>query len=178
VAQALDGAEAVARLHGFAYDALVVDLRLPDANGMDVLEEALTLFPTIRAVVITGFGTVNEAVTAIKRGAIDFLIKPFQLSQLSRVLRAGIEQRQLRQENAELRAQLQTRFGSEQHHQLQRAVCSGLSSSRREQHDSDRRRDRNGQRADRANDSSQQSASGSAFCGVQRRSDSRGARRG
>jgi DNA-binding NtrC family response regulator len=110
VAQALDGADAFARLHGFAYDALVVDLRLPDANGMDVLEEALTLFPTIRAVVITGFGTVNEAVTAIKRGAIDFLIKPFQLSQLSRVLRAGIEQRQLRQENAELRAQLQTRF--------------------------------------------------------------------
>src|SRR6476646_1902882 len=110
VAQALDGADAVARLHGFAYDALVVDLRLPDANGMDVLEAALTLFPTIRAVVITGFGTVNEAVTAIKRGAIDFLIKPFQLSQLSRVLRAGIEQRQLRQENAELRAQLQTRF--------------------------------------------------------------------
>jgi len=110
VAPALDGADAIARLHGFAYDGLVVDLRLPDANGMDVLEEALTLFPAIRAVVITGFGTVNEAVTAIKRGAIDFLIKPFQLSQLSRVLRAGIEQRQLRQENAELRAQLQKRF--------------------------------------------------------------------
>src|SRR5262245_47549863 len=67
VAQALDGADAVARLHGFAYDALVIDLRLPDANGMDVLEEALTLFPTIRAVVITGFGTVNEAGTAITR---------------------------------------------------------------------------------------------------------------
>jgi DNA-binding NtrC family response regulator len=59
---------------------------------------------------MTGFGGVNEAVTAIKRGAIDFLIKPFQLSQLSRVLRIGIEQRQLKQENAELRAQLQNRF--------------------------------------------------------------------
>jgi DNA-binding NtrC family response regulator len=110
VAQALDGADAISRLRGFAYDGLVVDLRLPDANGMDVLDEALTLFPAIRAVVITGFGGVNEAVTAIKRGAIDFLIKPFQLAQLSRVLRAGIEQRQLRQENAELRAQLQSRF--------------------------------------------------------------------
>jgi DNA-binding NtrC family response regulator len=110
VAQALDGADAIDRLRGFAYDGLVVDLRLPDANGMDVLDEALTLFPAIRAVVITGFGGVNEAVTAIKRGAIDFLIKPFQLAQLSRVLRAGIEQRLLRQENAELRAQLQNRF--------------------------------------------------------------------
>jgi DNA-binding NtrC family response regulator len=110
VAQALDGADAIERLRGFAYDALVVDLRLPDANGMDILDEALTLFPAIRAVVMTGFGGVSDAVTAIKRGAIDFLIKPFQLSQLSRVLRTGIEQRQLRQENAELRAQLQSRF--------------------------------------------------------------------
>jgi len=110
VAQALGGADAVERLREYAYDGLVVDLRLPDADGMDILDEALTRFPTIRAVVITGFGGVSEAVRAIKRGAVDFLIKPFQLAQLSRVLRAAVEQRLLRQENAELRAQLQSRF--------------------------------------------------------------------
>jgi DNA-binding NtrC family response regulator len=110
VAQALGGADAVERLREYAYDGLVVDLRLPDADGMDILDEALTRFPTIRAVVITGFGGVSEAVRAIKRGAVDFLIKPFQLAQLSRVLRAAVEQRNLRQENAELRAQLQSRF--------------------------------------------------------------------
>src|SRR4051794_2366060 len=110
VAQSLDGADAIERLHGFAYDGIVVDLRLPDMNGMAVLDEALDRYPEIRAVVITGFGGVAEAVTAIKRGAIDFLIKPFQLVQLSRVLKAGIDQRQLRQENAELRAQLHDRF--------------------------------------------------------------------
>jgi DNA-binding NtrC family response regulator len=110
VAQALDGTDALERLRGFAYDGLVVDLKLPDRDGMDILEEALTLFPTLRAVVITGDGTVDEAVKAIKRGAIDFLVKPFQLAQLARVLRAGIEQQQLRQENADLRAQLRTRF--------------------------------------------------------------------
>ena len=49
IEQALDGADAIDRLRGFAYDGLVVDLRLPDANGMDVLDEALTLFPAIRA---------------------------------------------------------------------------------------------------------------------------------
>src|SRR3954453_6039325 len=100
VAQAVDAADGRARLRGFAYDAVVVDLRLPDANGLDVLDEALTLFPAMRAVVITGFGAVSDAVTAIKRGAVDFLVKPFQLSQLSRVLRAALEQQQLRQENA------------------------------------------------------------------------------
>jgi len=110
VAQALGGADALERLREYAYDGLIVDLRLPDADGMDILDEALTRFPTIRAVVITGFGGVSEAVRAIKRGAVDFLIKPFQLAQLSRVLRAAVEQRLLRQENAELRAQLQSRF--------------------------------------------------------------------
>ena len=110
VAQSFDGADALERLRGFAYDALVVDLRLPDADGMDILDEALTRYPDMRAVVITGMGGVAEAVTAVRRGAIDVLIKPFQLAQLSRTLRAAVEQRRLRQENAELRAKLHDRF--------------------------------------------------------------------
>ena len=109
-AQAVDAADALERLKAFAYDGLVVDLRLPDADGMVVLDEALSRYPQIRAVIMTGFGGVAEAVTAIKRGAVDFLIKPFQLSQLSRVLQSSIEQQRLREENAELRAQLRDRF--------------------------------------------------------------------
>jgi DNA-binding NtrC family response regulator len=53
---------------------------------------------------------VSEAVEAMKRGAIDFLIKPFQLSQLSRIMQTALDQRRLREENAELRAQLRDRF--------------------------------------------------------------------
>jgi two-component system response regulator PilR (NtrC family) len=110
VAQAADGAEAQERLKAFAYDAIIIDLRLPDADGMEILDAALTRYPEILAVMITGFGGVAEAVAAIKRGAVDFLIKPFQLAQLSRVLSSGLEQRRLRQENAELRAQLRERY--------------------------------------------------------------------
>ncbi|MGE3401591.1 MAG: sigma-54-dependent transcriptional regulator [Vicinamibacterales bacterium] len=109
-AVANDAADGVERLRAFAYDALVVDLHLPDGNGMEILEEAITRYPDLRAVVITGFGGVEEAVTAIRRGAIDFLVKPFELSRLTQVLRAALDQRQLRQENAELRAQLRERF--------------------------------------------------------------------
>ena len=109
-AQAGDAADALGRLRGFAYDGLVVDLRLPDGDGMTVLDEAIDRYPEIRAVVMTGFGGVAEAVTAIKRGAVDFLIKPFQLSQLSRVLHSGIEQQRLREENADLKAQLKGKF--------------------------------------------------------------------
>ena len=122
-----DAADAIERLKAFAYDALVVDLRLPDADGMDVLDEALDRYPEILAVVITGFGGVDEAVTAIKRGAIDFLIKPFQLTQLARVLTPAIDQRRLREENAELRAQLRDRFSFDNiigHERTDAAACS------------------------------------------------------
>ena len=110
VAQSADAASAKERLEAFAYDGVVVDLHLPDTSGMSVLEEAVARYPEIKAVVMTGFGGVAEAVEAMKRGAIDFLIKPFQLSQLARVLETAVDQQRLRVENAELRAQLRGRF--------------------------------------------------------------------
>jgi DNA-binding NtrC family response regulator len=108
--QAAGAADAIERLRSGSYDGLVVDLRLPDADGMTVLDEALDRYPEIRAVVMTGFGGVAQAVAAIKRGAVDSLIKPFQLSQLPRVLHASLEQQRLREENAELKAQLKGKF--------------------------------------------------------------------
>lgn len=90
VAQAGDVADALARLEGFAYDALVIDLRLPDGDGMDVLGSAITRYPEIVPVVITGAGGVSDAVHAIKRGAVDFLMKPFQLSVLAQLLRDAL----------------------------------------------------------------------------------------
>src|SRR5688572_33013967 len=109
-AQSPDATDAIERLKAYAYDAIVIDLHLPDASGMDVLDEAVSRYPEIRAVVITGFGGVSEAVSAMKRGAVDFLIKPFQLTQLARVIHAAVDQHRLREENAELRAQLRDRF--------------------------------------------------------------------
>jgi DNA-binding NtrC family response regulator len=110
VGQAVDGADALERLGGFAYDGLVVDLRLPDGDGMDVLRQAIDRYPRIRCVVITGYGGVEDAVTALKLGAIDFLIKPFQLVQLEQILQVAINERRLEAENAALRAQLRDRF--------------------------------------------------------------------
>ena len=109
-AQSPDATDAIERLKSFAYDGIVIDLHLPDGSGMDVLDEAVARYPEIRPVVMTGFGGVSEAVDAMKRGAVDFLIKPFQLTQLARVLQAAVEQRRLKEENAELRAQLRDRF--------------------------------------------------------------------
>src|SRR5580765_30529 len=71
-AQSPNAADALARLDGFAYDGLVVDVRLPDADGLDVLDEALSRYPDMRCLVTAGFGNIEHAVRALKRGAVDF----------------------------------------------------------------------------------------------------------
>jgi DNA-binding NtrC family response regulator len=109
-AQSHNAADALARLDGFAYDALVVDVQLPDGDGLDLLDEALSRYPDMRCVVTTGFGSIDHAVRALKRGAVDFLIKPFQLIQLVQVLRTSLSERRLQTENAELKAKLNNRF--------------------------------------------------------------------
>jgi DNA-binding NtrC family response regulator len=109
-AQAPSAADALSRLDGFAYDALVVAVQLPDGDGLDLLDAALARYPDMRCVVTTGFGSIDHAVRALKRGAVDFLIKPFQLIQLVQVLKTSLSERRLQSENAELKARLNDRF--------------------------------------------------------------------
>jgi len=97
VTQAGDCADATRALRASPFDGLVVDLRLPDADGMHVLDLALDHHPGIAAIVMTGAGGVPEAVTAIKHGAIDFLLKPLQIDHLSHTLNSAFERRCLRQ---------------------------------------------------------------------------------
>src|SRR6476619_6132561 len=110
VEQAGSGEEALARLTDFAFDIIVTDLRLPGVDGRAVLEAALERYPDIIAIIITGFGTVKDAVNAIKQGAADFITKPFQFDALLHVLTSALEQRRLRSENAYLRSQLEERY--------------------------------------------------------------------
>src|SRR5436190_3441645 len=113
VEQADSGEAAVAKLSDFAFDIIITDLRLPGLDGSSVLEAAVKRYPDIIAIVVTGFGTVKDAVEAIKRGATDFVSKPFQIDELLHVLDAALEQRRLKSENAYLRAQLDERYGFE-----------------------------------------------------------------
>jgi DNA-binding NtrC family response regulator len=110
VEQASSGEEALERLADFAFDIVVTDLRLPGVDGRRVMEAALERYPEIIPIVITGYGTVKDAVDAIKQGAADFITKPFQFDALLHVLRSALEQRRLRSENAYLRSQLESRY--------------------------------------------------------------------
>jgi two-component system response regulator PilR (NtrC family) len=110
VAQADSGEQALQRLTEFAFDILITDLRLPGIDGRQVLQAALDRYPELIAIVITGFGTVKDAVEAIKQGAADFITKPFQFDALLHVLNSALEQRRLKSENAYLRSQLEERY--------------------------------------------------------------------
>jgi DNA-binding NtrC family response regulator len=114
VEQAESGEAAVACLAEFAFDILLTDLRLPGMDGSAVVEAAVARYPDIVAIVITGYGTVKDAVEAIKRGARDFISKPFQIDELLHVLDAGLERRRLRSENEYLRSQLEERYRFQQ----------------------------------------------------------------
>src|SRR3989475_6558001 len=110
VEQAESGEVAIAKLADFAFDIIVTDLRLPGVDGSVVLEAAVQRYPEIIAIVVTGYGTVKDAVEAIKRGAWDFVSKPFQIDELLHALDSALEQRRLKSENAYLRAQLEERY--------------------------------------------------------------------
>jgi len=110
VEQAGSGEEAIERLADFAFDIIVTDLRLPGIDGSTVVEAAVERYPHIIAIVVTGYGTVKDAVDAIKHGAWDFVSKPFQIDELLHVLDSALEQRRLKSENAYLRAQLEERY--------------------------------------------------------------------
>jgi two-component system response regulator PilR (NtrC family) len=110
VVQAESGEKALGLLEQFAFDVVVTDLRMPGVDGTQVIRAALERYPGIVVIVITGYGTVRDAVDAIKRGAADFVAKPFQFDELMHVLQKALEQRRLTSENAYLRSQLEERY--------------------------------------------------------------------
>src|ERR1035437_9561816 len=79
VEQAESGEAALARIADFAFDILITDLRLPGIDGSALVQSAVERYPDIIAIVITGFGTVKDAGEVIRRGAWDFVSKPFQI---------------------------------------------------------------------------------------------------
>jgi len=109
VAEADSGEKALDYLEQFAFDILITDLRLPGIDGTQVIQAARERYPGIVAIVITGYGTVKDAVEAIKRGASDFVAKPFQFDELVHVLEKALKQRRLESEVAYLRSQVEER---------------------------------------------------------------------
>ena len=121
IATAPDGTEGLKKAEEFAPDLVLVDLMMPGISGFDVLEGMRGVDPAIVTIVITGYSTVESAVEAMKRGAFDFLPKPFTPDELRMIVGRGIERRRLVLEAIALRREremLQQNFAAIISHEL------------------------------------------------------------
>lgn len=100
-------ADALSALREQGFDLLLTDLMMPEMNGIDVWEKALKIDSRLVGILMTGQGTIETAVEAMKAGALDYILKPFKLSIILPVISRALAVRQLRLDNAALELRLQ-----------------------------------------------------------------------
>jgi DNA-binding NtrC family response regulator len=105
-----DGPTALTKLAQHAYAVLLVDLKMPGMDGLEVLAQARSLQPDAPVIIMTAYATVDTAVQAMKQGAYDYLVKPFEPEELSLMVGKLTNAQALRQENVLLRKALKRQF--------------------------------------------------------------------
>ena len=98
VEEAANGNIAIERLHQEQYDVVLSDLRMGGSDGMDVLRTAKALQPTVSVILMTAFGSVQTAVEAMKVGAFDYVLKPFEIEEMEVKIDKALEHRRLKHE--------------------------------------------------------------------------------
>ncbi|MDJ0976368.1 MAG: sigma-54 dependent transcriptional regulator [Planctomycetota bacterium] len=101
-----DAEEALARVRADRYDVVISDINMPGADGFEVLGRVKDASPDTEVILITGYGTIENAVRGMKEGAFDYVTKPVLDDEMVVVIERAIESVRLRTENADLRAQL------------------------------------------------------------------------
>ena len=129
VDEARDGAAAIQKVRARRYLMVITDLKMPGASGLDVLRETKQADATIPVLLLTAFGSVEEAVTAMKEGAFDFLQKPVDLDHLKLLVQRAAKQQEMLRENLLLREEYMARYGLPRilgEHAAIREVCQNI----------------------------------------------------
>ena len=111
VAAAGSGEEALKKIEAEDFDLVITDLKMEGIDGMEVLERALVINPNLIVVIMTAFASVESAVKAMKKGASDYIVKPFINEDVKMTVRRLLEHKKVLMENLVLRQQLSQQFG-------------------------------------------------------------------
>ncbi|HKE19177.1 MAG TPA: HD domain-containing phosphohydrolase [Kofleriaceae bacterium] len=101
-----DGEKALTELRLRPYDIVISDLKMPKLSGLELLERITSEKLDVLTVIMTGFGTVESAIEAMKKGAYDYILKPFKVEEVVHIVQRGLDRQRLQQENIRLREAL------------------------------------------------------------------------
>jgi DNA-binding NtrC family response regulator len=106
----LEGAASISMMEKKQYDIVITDLKMPGIDGMDILKYVKENSPESICIILTGYGTIKNAVEAIKLGAFDYLTKPVKLDEILISIERALEHRNLKRENINLKNQLKKKY--------------------------------------------------------------------
>lgn len=107
---ASNGIAALRKVEEHPFDIIIADVRMPEMNGMEVLAAVKKTRPDIYMIIMTAFGSIDSAVEAMKKGAYDYITKPFKMSEISMVVEKALEEKRLREEVESLRKEVRTKY--------------------------------------------------------------------
>src|SRR5688572_21439728 len=115
-----DGVEALKELQRRSYNLVISDLKMPMMGGLELIERITALQIPVLTVIMTGFGTVETAIEAMKQGAYDYILKPFKVEEVVHIVQRGLDRQRLQHENIRLKDALSI-------YKISEAIASSLS---------------------------------------------------
>jgi DNA-binding NtrC family response regulator len=109
---AADGGEAINKIQAKVYDVVLLDIRMPRVNGIEVLKFVQEYSPTTQVIILTNYADIKTAIETIKMGAYDFLAKPYDIDELFNTIHRAIERKQLFIDNKLMRSELTRKAGN------------------------------------------------------------------
>jgi DNA-binding response OmpR family regulator len=118
-----DGVQALEELQRRSYNLVISDLKMPNMSGLELIEKITELGIPVLTVIMTGFGTVETAIEAMKHGAYDYVLKPFRVEEVVHTVQRGLDRQRLQHENLRLKDALSI-------YKISEAIATSLSVER------------------------------------------------